>query len=125
MSIPYNSVASQPQGLSSVTINLVSYVIDVMPDFDVEESRIINRTDANGDRADFQIREGSDQRESTMTLQRASTTTVRPPAGTEFTLDFDRSGTASTIVVKSGKTNLSKDDFDTFEVPVVLVTYQG
>jgi len=125
MALPYYSTASTPQGLSSVTIDGVSFVIDVMPDFDVEDSRLISRTDANGDRADFIIREGSDPRESTMTLQRELTTTVRPPAGEEFTLDFDRSGTASTIVVKSSKTNVSKDDFDTFEVPVVLVTYQA
>lgn len=124
MAIPYNSVASQPQGLESVTINLVSYVVD-SSDLASKENRIINRTDANGDRADFMIRANGDQITGTMTLQRAATTTVLPPEGDEFTYDFDRSGTASTLVVKDVKVNRGKDDFDTFDIEVVLVTYQA
>ena len=124
MAIPYNSTASQPQGLESVTINLIAYVVDSI-DLSSTEQRIISRTDANGDRADFMIREGSDQIEGTMTLQRATDTTVLPSEGTEFTYDFDRSGTASTLVVHSVKVNRTKEDFDTFDVNVVLVTYQA
>lgn len=124
MAIPYNSVASQPQGLESVTINLVAYVVDSV-DLSATEHRIISRTDANGDRADFMIREGSGQISGSMTLQRATDSTVLPPSGTEFTYDFDRSGTASTLVVNGVKVNRGKDDFDTFSVDVVLVTYQG
>jgi len=124
MAIPYNSVANQPQGLESVTINSIAYVVDSV-DLSATAHRIISRTDANGDRGDFMIREGSDQITGSMTLQRATDTTVLPPAGTEFTYDFDRSGTASTLVVHSVKVNRSKDDFDTFDVEAVLVTYQG
>lgn len=124
MAIPYNSVASQPQGLESVTINLISYVVDSVSMTSLD-NRIISRTDANGDRADFMIRAGSGQITGTMTLQRALDTTVLPAEGDEFTYDFDRSGTASTIVVQSVTVNRGKDDFDTFDISVVLVTYQA
>ncbi len=124
MAIPYNSVANQPQGLEIATINAVTYVVDSV-DLSATEHRIISRTDENGDRADFMIREGSAPISGSMTLQRATDSTALPPSGTEFTYDFDRSGTASTLVVNSVKVNRSKDDFDTFDIGVVLVTYQG
>jgi len=124
MAIPYNSTASQPQGLESVTINLIAYVVDSVS-LTSNENRIISRTDANGDRADFMVRAGADQISGSMTLQRATDSTVLPPEGTEFTYDFDRSGTASTLVVQSVGVDRGKDDFDTFDVSVILVTYQG
>ena len=124
MAIPYNSTANQPQGLETATINLVAYVVDSVS-LTSNENRMISRTDSLGDRADFMIRKGSDQISGSMTLQRAIDTTVLPPEGTEFTYDFDRSGTASTLVVQSVNVNRGKDDFDTFDVSVVLVTYQG
>ena len=124
MAIPYTSQADQPQGLEVVTINLITYVVDSV-DLSATDHRIISRTDENGDRADFMIREGSSQIEGTMVLQRAATTTVLPAAGVEFTYDFDRSGTASTLVVHSINVNRSKDDFDTFSVGVILKAYQS
>lgn len=124
MAIPYNSTASQPQGLEIVTINAITYVCDSVS-MNSNENRIISRTDESGDRADFMLRAGSDQITGTMTLQRAIDTTVLPPEGTEFTYDFDRSGTASTLVVQSVSVNRGTDTFDTFDVSVVLVTYQA
>ena len=124
MAIPYNSTASQPQGLEVVTINAIAYVCDSVS-MNSNENRIISRTDESGDRADFMLRAGSDQITGTMTLQRATDTTVLPPEGTEFTYDFDRSGTASTLVVQSVSVNRGTDTFDTFDVSVVLVTYQA
>jgi hypothetical protein len=124
MAIPYNSVANQPQGLETVTINVIAYVVDSV-DISSKENRTINRTDANGDRADFMLRAGSEQISGTMTLQREADTTALPPEGTEFTYDFDRSGTPSTLVVKDVKVNRSKDEFDTFDIEVVLVSYQS
>lgn len=123
MSIPYNSQADQPQGLESVTINSVAYVVDSV-DIATKDNRVISRTDANGDRADFMIRPGTDPISGSLTLQRASTSTVLPPEGDEFTYDFDRSGTASTLVVSNVKVARG-DDFDTFEIDVLLKTYQG
>lgn len=124
MAIPYNSAANQPQGLESVTINLIAYVVDSI-DLASSAHRIISRTDADGDRADFMIRESSDQITGTITLQRATDSTVLPSVGDEFTYDFDRSGTASTLVVHSINVNRSKDDFDTFDADIVLKTYQA
>ena len=123
MSIPYNSQADQPQGLESVTINSVAYVVDSV-DIATKDNRVISRTDANGDRADFMIRAGADPISGSLTLQRASTSTVLPPEGDEFSYDFDRSGTASTLVVSNVKVSRG-DDFDTFEIDVLLKTYQG
>ena len=128
MSIPYSSVANLPQGFETLTIGTapaVNYVIDAVSGASYM-NRIINRTDANGDRADFMIREGSDQIEVTYTLQRAETSTILPNKGDEFTHDYDRSGgTASTLVVKDVTVNRDKDAFDTFEMVAVLKTYQG
>lgn len=124
MAIPYSSQADQPLGLETVTINLIAYVVDEV-NLSATENRIISRTDALGDRADYMIRETGTPIEGTMTLQRATDTTVLPSEGTEFTYDFDRSGTASTLVVHSVNVNRSKDAFDTFSVGVVLVTYQA
>jgi len=124
MAIPYNSTVNQPQGLEVVTINAVTYVCDSVS-MTSNDNRIISRSDENGDRADFMLRAGSDQITGTLTLQRAIDTTVLPPEGTTFTLDFDRSGTASTLVVQSVSVNRGTDTFDTFDVSVVLVTYQA
>ena len=124
MSIPYSSANNLPQGFESVTINAVPYIVDACSGAS-KENRVISRTDANGDRADFMLRAGSDQIEVSYTLQRATYNTVLPPEGTTFTHDYDRSGTASTLVVKDVTVARDKDSFDTFEMSAVLVTYQA
>lgn len=124
MAIPYNSEANQPLGLESVTINSVAYIVNSV-DLASFDNRIISRTDANGDRADFALRANSDQITGSMTLQRATNTTVLPAIGDEFTHDYDRSGTASTLVVQNVKVARSTDEFDVFEIDVVRKTYQG
>lgn len=124
MAIPYSSEANQPLGLESVTINSVAYIVNSV-DLASFDNRLISRTDANGDRAGFALRDGSDQITGSMTLQRATDTTVLPAIGDEFTYDYDRSGTASTLVVQNVKVSRSTDDFDVFEMDVVRKTYQG
>lgn len=124
MSIPYSSTADLPQGFETVTINTVAYIVDSVSGASFS-NRIISRTDANGDRADFMLRKGSDQVEVTYTLQRATDTTVLPAIGDEYTHDYDRSGTASTLVVKDVTVNRDKDSFDTFDMTAVRKTYQG
>lgn len=113
-----------PQGLEIATINSVAYVVDSVS-LTTNENRIIERTDSLGDRADFMIRKSSSQISGSMTLQRAADTTVLPPEGTEFTYDFDRSGTASTLVVQSVTVNRGTDAFDTFDISIILVSYQA
>lgn len=124
MAIPYNSEENQPLGLESVTINSVAYIVNSV-DLASFDNRLISRTDANGDRAGFALRAGSDQITGSMTLQRATDTTVLPAIGDEFIYDYDRSGTGSTLVVQNVKTARSTDEFDTFEIDVVRKTYQG
>ena len=124
MSIPYSSTANLPQGFETVTINLIGYIVDAVSGASFA-NRVISRTDANGDRADFMIRVGSDQIEVTYTLQRSITTTVLPAVGDEFSHDYDRSETASTLVVKDVTVNRDKDSFDTFEMVAVRKTYQA
>ena len=124
MSIPYSTTADLAQGFESVTINSIAYIVDAVSGASFA-NRLITRTDANGDRSDFMIRKGSDQVEVTYTLQRAITTTVLPAVGDEYTHDYDRSGTASTLVVKDVTVNRDKDSFDTFEMVSVRKTYQA
>jgi len=124
MAIPYNSTPNMPQGLETATINAVAYVVDSVS-LTTNENRIIQRTDSLGDRADIMIRKSSEQISGSMTLQRATDTTVLPPEGTEFTYDFDRSGTPSTLVVQSVTVNRGTDAFDTFDISIILVTYQA
>lgn len=124
MALPSATPANFPQGLDVVTINLVTYIADSI-DIESETTRGINRTDENGDWAEQQTRASSDPIEGTMTLQKALTTTAFPEAGTEFTHDYDGSGTASTLRVLNVKANRSKDEADVFEIGVLVVTYQG
>ena len=124
MAIPFPSVADLPQGFESVTINSVAYKVDAVSLASIE-TRVIERTDENGDAADFMIRVSAGKIQGSLTLQRALTTTAFPPAGESFTYDYDRSGTASTLVTTGVTNNRDKDTFDTFEVPVILQTYQA
>ena len=124
MALPSTTPANFPQGLDVVTISAVTYIADLI-DLDSETTRNINRTDENGDYAETQTRASSDPIEGTMTLQKATTATAFPTAGTEFTHDYDDSGTASTLRVLNVKASRSKDEADVFEIGVLLVTYQG
>ena len=124
MALPSATPANFPQGLDVVTINAITYIADAI-DLESETTRNITRTDENGDYAESQTRASSDPIEGTMTLQKATTATAFPTAGTEFTHDYDDSGTASTLRVLNVKANRSKDEADVFEIGVLLVTYQG
>lgn len=123
MALPSTNPANFPFGLDIVTINLITYIANAI-DLDSETTRGINRTDENGDWAEQQTRASGDPIEGTLTLQKALSTTAFPEAGMEFTLDFDASGTASTLRVLNVKASRSKDEADVFEIGVLLVSYQ-
>jgi len=125
MALPYNSVANQPQGFTDVTINLIDYVVNSISNATATENRIISRTDSNGDRSDFMIRKGSDQVIVEFELQKEATTTINPLDGTEFTDDYDQSGTASTLVVVDTSVDRSVEDMTTISMRAVLKTYQA
>ena len=128
MSIPYNSTANLPQGFETITIGsggtAITYIVDACSGAS-QANRVISRSDAKGDRADFMIRAGSDQVEVTYTLQRSKTSTILPQVGFGFSHDYDRSGTGSSMVVKDVTVNRDKDSFDTFEMVAIRKTYQG
>ena len=124
MALPSTTPANFPQGLDVVTINSVTYIANSI-DLDSQTTRGINRTDENGDFAEQQTRASSDPIEGTMTLQKALTSTAFPTAGTEFTHDYDDSGTASTLRVLNVKASRSKDEADVFEIGVLVVGYQS
>ena len=124
MALPSTAPANFPQGLSDVTINSVVYICDAI-DLESQTTRGINRTNSNGDWAEQQTRKSSDPIEGTLTLQKALVATAFPIAGTEFTFDYDVSGTTSTLRVLNVKASRSKDEADVFEIGVLLVTYQG
>ena len=125
MALPYNSVANQPQGFTDVTITLIDYVVNSISNATATANRIISRTDSNGDRSDFMIRKGSDQVIVEFELQKEATTTINPLDGTEFTYDYDQSGTASTLVVVDTSVNRSVEDMTTISMRAVLKTYQA
>ena len=125
MSLP-SGTADFPLGFETVTINSVTYKVDAV-DLATEATRIINRTDENGDASDFQIRASAEKITGTMTLQRADRTVDLPASGTEFNYDFDKSDNSnpSTLVVTDTKTTRSKDSADIFEIGVLLKSYQA
>jgi hypothetical protein len=104
---------------------LIDYVVNSISNATATENRIISRTDSNGDRSDFMIRKGSDQVIVEFELQKEATTTINPLDGTEFTYDYDQSGTASTLVVVDTSVNRSVDDMTTISMRAVLKTYQA
>ena len=124
MAIPYSSESNMPLGLETVTINSVTYIV-VSIDIPSFDNRLISRTNENGDRAGYMIRKNSEPIEGPIVLQRADTSTPLPPEGDEFSCDYDRSGQTSTLTIKNVKVARSTDEFDQFEIDVVLKTYQG
>jgi hypothetical protein len=124
MSIPYSSTPNLPQGFESATVNAVAYKVDgnTIPSL---QNRLIGRTDELGDASDFMLRKASEHVTGSITMQRANTATVLPPEGVNFSYDYDRSGTNSTLVVQNVTVARDKDAFDTFEVDVVVQEYQG
>lgn len=124
MALPSTTPTDFPIGLDVVTIGSVDYIQE-SNDLASQATRNIVRTDENGDYAESQTRASAEPITDTMILQRATTTTALPSAGEEFSLDYDRSGTASTLRVTDVKVARGKDAADMFEIGVLLVTYQG
>ncbi len=124
MALPSTSPASFPIGLDVVTINAITYIADSI-DLATEKTRLITRTDENGDYAESQTRASGSPITGSMTLQKATSTTAFPEAGQTFSLDYDASGTPSTLEVMDVTASRSKDNADTFKIGVKLITYQG
>ena len=118
MALPYSSLTNLPQGFETVSCG-GTHIVEAVSG-NTAQSRVISRTDANGDVSDFMIRESSEPIEITITCQRADTTVSIPAAGTTFTYDYDRTSTAHSLVVKDTIVNRDKDAFDTFDIVAVV-----
>ena len=125
MALPSTTPANFPQGNDVVIITLIDYIVDSYGDMPSNSSRLIERTDEFGDYAESQTRTGSSAIVATWTLQRAVNSTILPEQGTQFTHDFDRSGTPSTIEVMNVIVSRSKDEADVFQCEMKLIAYQG
>ena len=117
MAIPYSSITNLLQGFETVTCG-GTHIVEAVSG-NTSQNRVISRTNANGDRTDYMIRKSSEPIEITITCQRAASTTGIPAGGTEFTYDYDRTGTAHPLVVKDTIVNRSLDGFDTFDIVAV------
>lgn len=121
MSLPYETTSNLPLGFTSaVTIPGMGSSIVESVSGNAFSSRIISRTTGEGDLADFEIREASEPTEITLTVQRAASDTAIPTAGGAFTYDFNKSGTATDLIVKDATVNIDKDSFDTVDVVCVI-----
>lgn len=118
MSLPYTSLTNLPQGFETVTCG-GTHIVEAVSG-NTAQSRVISRTDKDGDLSDFMIRKSSEPIEVTITCQRADTTVSIPVAGTAFTYDYDRTGTTHNLVVKDTIVNRDKDAFDTFDIVAVV-----
>lgn len=131
--MPQSPIAGTPNfplGFETVSISVgnpaaaTDFRVDAV-DIPSVTTRVINRPDEYGDAADWQVRYAGEKVTGSITLQRATLTTAWPNEGTEFTYDFDRSGTPSTLCVMDIKNARSKDAADTIEITVLVETYQG
>ena len=121
MSIP-SGTSDFPLGLGIAPyVGGTPYILDAL-DLSDETTRTINRTNQNGDSADFQIRKAGEKITGTATLQRASTSTLLPKSDDTF---YYYNGSGAGIVFYFGivtdvKVSRSKDSADVFVVGLLL-----
>jgi len=120
MAIPYSSLTNLPLGFTVSTVPGMGECIVQGVSGNSFSNRVISRTDGNGDRSDFEIRKSSEPFEVTLTVQRATTSTGIPNEGGEIAYDFDRSGTASDLIIKDATVNRDVDSFDTVDIVCVF-----
>ncbi len=117
MALPYDTSAGTdlPIGLFSITINLVAYICESF-EAPAEQVRRIERRDANGDPADFMLRNDF-RAPGTAVLQLATDSTALPAAGDTFTYDWDEDTTAETFVV--GTVTPNEDQGESFHTVTI------
>lgn len=121
MSIP-SGTSNFPLGIGIAPyIGGTQYILDAL-DLPDETTRTINRTNQNGDSADFQIRKAGEKITGTATLQRASTSTLLPKSGDTFYYTGSVAGSTDFYfgIVTDVKVSRSKDSADVFEVGLLL-----
>lgn len=117
---------SVPHGMGIFMVGLVPYKVnDPGSSPDKNTTQLIHEPDENGEaqQGRFAIIKGEDLVQRTITLQRVDDSAMAPAEGEVGTYDHDRSGTDSSWIVLTSSTVRGRPD--TFEVEVILETYQG
>ena len=93
------------------------FLLDAI-DLPEKTTRVINRTNQNGDANDFQIRQAGEKITGTATLQRLDTSTAPPKSGDSIIWTTEDNANADYMLgyVTDVKVSRSKDSADVFEI---------
>lgn len=117
MSIP-SGTTNFPLGHQfAITVGGRSFLLDSI-DLPEKTTRVINRTNQNGDASDFQVRQAGEKITGTATLQRLDTSTRPPKSGDTilWTTEDDANADYMLGYVTDVKVSRSKDSADVFEI---------
>lgn len=117
MSIP-SGTTDFPLGHNfAITVGGRSFLLDSI-DLPEKTTRVINRTNQNGDASDFQIRQAGEKITGTATLQRLDTNTAPPKSGDSILWTTAESDESDYMLgyVTDVKVSRSKDSADVFEI---------
>ena len=117
MSIP-SGTTDFPLGHNfAITVGGRTFLLDAI-DLPEKTTRVINRTNQNGDANDYQIRQAGEKITGTATLQRLDTSTAPPKSGDSilWTTEDDANADYMLGYVTDVKVSRSKDSADVFEI---------
>ena len=117
MSIP-SGTTDFPLGHNfAITVGGRSFLLDAI-DLPEKTTRVVNRTNQNGDASDFQVRKASEKITGTATLQRLDTSTAPPKSGDSILWTTAESDESDYMLgyVTDVKVSRSKDSADVFEI---------
>lgn len=117
MSIPSGTTDFPLGHQMAITVGGRSFLLDAI-DLPEKTTRVINRTNQNGDASDYQIRKAGEKITGTATLQRLDTSTAPPKSGDSilWTTEDDAEADYMLGYVTDVKVSRSKDSADVFEI---------
>ena len=117
MSIPSGTTDFPLGHQFSIRVGGRLFLLDAI-DLPEKTTRVINRTNQNGDANDFQIRQAGEKITGTATLQRLDTSTAPPKSGDSIIWNTEDNANADYMLgyVTDVKVSRSKDSADVFEI---------
>ena len=117
MSIPSGTTDFPLGHQFAITVGGRSFLLDAI-DLPEKTTRVINRTNQNGDANDYQIRQAGEKITGTATLQRLNASTAPPKSGDTilWTTEDDANADYMLGYVTDVKVSRSKDSADVFEI---------
>lgn len=117
MSIPSGTTDFPLGHQFAITVGGRNFLLDAI-DLPEKTTRVINRTNQNGDASDYQIRQAGEKITGTATLQRLDTSTRPPKSGDSilWTTEDDANADYMLGYVTDVKVTRSKDSADVFEI---------